>query len=503
METKGKSAENTCACGGSKTVTSYCQKCSQYICKDCHVTTHLGHDAEVVDLAEKATRFLWEYQRLLSTVSLISDRRQIHIKQESIKGIIEELKGRLARTKREFQEDVQKSLEGTLSYLPTSPLVREFERQKMELGGDPDNPVDNLREDLSKICSSLLHQIKDSKYESADKFLESKDLKKYQDELEQINRLSAGDMDYIRELGKLKRTSIQYSYNPMTILGMIRVNSEVKRPDRLIQIDREKNTLNIYHVKTKAVVKTQVNSSFIIPYRFVSIEAQGNLYLIGGDNDHNCYLRSVYLYDEIRGVLIALEEMTEARSRHALSSEGNLIFATGGENVNGVLSSCEQYDCKENGWKDLPRLHSRRCGHSSCAVDGHVYVGFGWDKDYLDSVERLKVDGGDSWQRFKVAKLDAPPLQICGMAAIGKHEVLVFGGYKEGEKLSNEVFAINVKENTWKRKREMPEEEAFIGSETKVLDGTVYSFGYTKGGMYSYDVRRDEWEFTEQSKLTS
>eukprot|EP00826_Nyctotherus_ovalis_P052176 TRINITY_DN6587_c0_g1_i11.p1 TRINITY_DN6587_c0_g1~~TRINITY_DN6587_c0_g1_i11.p1 ORF type:complete len:312 (-),score=87.32 TRINITY_DN6587_c0_g1_i11:171-1106(-) len=311
-------------------------------------------------------------------------------------------------------------------------------------------------------------------------------------------------MDYIRELGKLKRTSIQYSYNPMTILGMIRVNSEVRRPDRLIQIDRERNTLSIYHIKTKAVVKTEVNSSFIIPYRFVSIEAQGNLYLIGGDNDHSWYLRSVYLYDEIRGVLIALEEMTEARSRHALSSEGNLIFATGGENVNGVLSSCEQYDCKENAWRDMPRLNFKRCGHSSCVVDGHVYTGFGWDKEYLDSVERLKVEGGDSWERFKVARnQDVPSLQICGMAAIGKYDILVFGGYKDGEKLSNEVFVINTKENTWRRKKDMPKEEAFIGSEVKVADGTVYSFGYTKGGLYSYDVRRDEWEFTEQSELTS
>jgi len=502
MEAKDKNSENKCSCVSNKSISSYCQKCVQYICKDCHVTTHLGHDTEVIDLAEKATRFLWEYQKLSSVVNLIADRRQVHIKQESIKGMVEELKEKLAKAKRDLQEDVRKSLELTLSYLPTSPLVKDFERQKMELGGDPDNPVDNLKVELSKICSSLLHQIMKSEFESADKFLASKDLEKYQRELDKINELSSGDMEYIKELGKLKRTSIEYSYNPMRILGMIRVNTEIKKPDRLIQIDREKNTLGIYYIKTKAAVETQINSNIIIPYRFVSIEVLGNLYIVGGDNSHGYYLRSIYLYDEIRGVLIALEDMREARSRHSVCSRENKIFAIGGENVNGVLDSCEEYDCKENVWKNLPKLNQKRCGHSSCVVDEYVYVGFGWNEEYLNSIERLKIHHSDSWEKFKIGKKqDVPALQVCGMATISKHEILVFGGYKEGEVLNNETFIIDTKENDCKNQKATPEPEAFISSETKVIDGVVYSFGFKQGGLYAYNIKNDDWMLTEQGDL--
>lgn len=504
MESTKETAENKCSCPNNRNATSYCNKCKLYICKDCHVLNHIDHDSEVIDLAEKTTKFLGEYQKLSSAVNLISDRRQIHIKQESIKDIIEELKMRLIKTKKEFQEDIKKSLDGTLNYLPTSPLVKEFERKKMELGGEPDNPVDKLREELARICLDLLHKIMKDQYVSADKFLSSMDLKKYQEELERINELSSGDMDYIQELGKLKRTNIEYSYNPMTILGMIRVNTEVKKPDRVIQFDREKNSLNIYNIKTKSSTSTQVNSGFILPYRFISIEVASNVYLVGGDNNHGYYLKSIHLYDEIRGVLIALAEMFEARSRHSLSSHKDSIFAIGGENSTGVLNSCEQYDIKENVWKTFPRLHQRRCGHSSCVVDGHLYVGFGWDGEYLNSIESLNIEYGTAWSIVKLEKgRSLPALQIAGMIHIGTQEILVFGGYEEGEKLSTTSFVVNLKKNTWKKMKELAEGEAFIGSEAKKMGEMIYSVGYVKGGLYSYDIRRDVWNFTEQEKAFS
>ena len=57
---------------------------------------------------------------------------------------------------------------------------------------------------------------------------------------------------------------------------------------------------------------------FILPFRFVTIEAFNNVYLNGGDSDHGMFFRSHYLYDELRGTLISLAEMNEARSQHAL-----------------------------------------------------------------------------------------------------------------------------------------------------------------------------------------
>ena len=86
------------------------------------------------------------------------------------------------------------------------------------------------------------------------------------------------------------------------------------------------------------------------------IEAENNIYLIGGDNDNNYYLRSVYFYDEVREVLILISNMLVPRSRHSVTKMNNFLFVTGGENNEGVLNSCESYDLKNNTWNILPEL---------------------------------------------------------------------------------------------------------------------------------------------------
>lgn len=134
MEVRSKDAENKCATGDKKPVKSFCQKCKVYICTDCHVTKHIDHDAEVIDLAEKATRFLAEYQKLSRAAILMSDRRQVHIKDESIEAIVNDIKARLIKAKDALQGDINKSVDASAKYIIDSPLIQEFLRRKAELG---------------------------------------------------------------------------------------------------------------------------------------------------------------------------------------------------------------------------------------------------------------------------------------------------------------------------------------------------------------------------------
>eukprot|EP00826_Nyctotherus_ovalis_P056385 TRINITY_DN7599_c0_g1_i9.p1 TRINITY_DN7599_c0_g1~~TRINITY_DN7599_c0_g1_i9.p1 ORF type:complete len:265 (+),score=89.83 TRINITY_DN7599_c0_g1_i9:98-892(+) len=250
MKSASKAAENKCITGDGSKVKSYCQQCKVYICTDCLVAKHIDHDGEVIDLAEKATRYLAEYQRLARTAVLISDRRQLLIKNESISSIIDDLKKKILRAKDSLQTDLNKSLDTTIKYLPTGPIMKDFMRKKKELGGKPDDPLMKLKEELGKRCRNLLGLILEEHYESADKLLSPELLKNFEAEIQEMTQVTSGDKEFIQELCKLKKTDIHYTYNPMTVLGMIRLDSQVKKPERILQFNREKSLVMMYNIET-------------------------------------------------------------------------------------------------------------------------------------------------------------------------------------------------------------------------------------------------------------
>ena len=376
METKVKETTNLCSCKGKAPVRVYCQKCKAYLCEDCQVVKHLDHEQDIIDLAEKSTRFLAEYQKLSRAISLIADRRQVHIKDQSIDKIVEEIKSKLVKVGENCKKDIGKTTETTLKYIGTSPLIQGMALKKAELCMEADGPMLKLKGDIAKICSDLLHSISENKFESADRIISENKLQDYDEEVKKATDASANDNEFIQEVRKLKQTSVDYSYNPMALLGMIKVDSQIKKPNRIIQFDREKNVLNIFNIDTRKLTSTNLSIGFILPFRFVTVEINGSVYLCGGDNDHGVFLKSFYFYDELRGCLLPFCDMKEPRSRHALVGfeDKKQIFCIGGESANGPLSSCEYYDIQENLWKELPALIHARMWSFSLFIRRKNYI---------------------------------------------------------------------------------------------------------------------------------
>ena len=497
METK-KKVENACACDGKTAIKAYCQKCKVYICPDCHVSYHVDHDEQVVDLAEKSTRYLADYQKLFRTASLMADRRQVHIKEESIDSIINVIKGQLVKAKETLQGDINKTTENSLKGVERSPLVQEFVQRRAELVGKAGDPLGKIREELAAICKELLRDIAENKFESVDKRVSDEKLKSYEEEIKKLSKDSVKDLEFINELRKLKQTTVEYSYDPMAVMGMIKVQSAVRKPARIIQFDREKNALAIYNIETGKTYKTAINSGFIMPFRFVAAEVANKVYLNGGDNDHGHYLKSLYLYDELRGGLIPMANMQVARSRHAMVGveEHSLLYAIGGETATGVTRSSEIYDIKENAWKVGPELNEARCGMASCIAGKGIYAIGGWNESYLGSIEMLEI-GKDKWETVKLSKKHnaLKPVQSPGAVAISENEILIFGGYKEGEELSKDTYIFNIKAGTVEKGKDMAEAEAFISSEVKKIGDKCYAYGYVNGGLHTYDIEKREWTY--------
>ncbi len=483
----------------TKLIRYYCVTCGKYISSEAYVAEHVAH--EVTDLAEKCCRFLADFQRLSRAASLISERRQTHIKNEPIEKIAADIRAQILHTKSALRSDIDKSVDETAAHVQTSPVVRDLVRVKAEISGKEDEQLTSIKNELSEICKHLLSSISDSHYETADKLVDPEKLKTYETALKAITDKSGADMEFIQEIQRLKQTKVQYSYDPMAILGMVRVESAVAKPPRLVQIDRERGLLHMFMLKRKASVTAKLHVGFILPFRFVTAEAFGNLYVNGGDNDHDVFLKSHYMYDEFRGTLVPLAEMNSPRSRHALAATDSRLYAIGGENSAGVLSHCEYYDPQKNTWMPAPALNEPRCGLSACAVGKTLYVVGGWNQDYLMDVERLE---GAEWQSVKLGKkCPLKPVQVAGLSYLGGDNLLIFGGYREGETLSKEAFVLNTKSLAVTRKKDMLEEEAFLASETRKEGELVCAAGYAKGGVHNYDAEKDEWTLDERTLISA
>ena len=123
----------------------YCTPCKIYISTDTFVKDHLNH--ETIDLAEKSTRFLANYQKLSQMASLLANRRQVHIKDESIPKIMDEIRGKVLDAKINLQKDIGKSIEETANFLLNNPLVQEMSRKKAELAGKDDEELTEVKEE--------------------------------------------------------------------------------------------------------------------------------------------------------------------------------------------------------------------------------------------------------------------------------------------------------------------------------------------------------------------
>jgi len=472
--------ENRCSCNGKNYIKSYCQQCNVYICFDCNVKQHYDHN-KVIDLTEKCCRYLADYQKLNMNITLMNDSKEKHIKKELLDSIVNELKGNFTGTKKSLKQNTNDSSQAIYKDF----LAKEMVAKRAEKVKKDTVVLTQMKGEVSKICKTLRKCLAENKYESVDKLITEESLKDCEERTKKLSSDINEDISFLSELQKLKQPKVSYSYNPMSI---IKINTLISKPNRLVQFDCNKGIALIYNIDTQKTLVRTINHK--LPFRFVIIQANSNIYLSGGDNNQGHFLKSLHFYDEVGGELVEREGMKIGRSRHALVEiDGKLIYAIGGETESGITNTCEVYDIENNSWKTAPKLNEARCNLSACYALGKVYAIAGWNKYTLDSIETFKQD---SWVQIKLNKVG---LQCAGAVMKSSGQILIFGGYKEGEVLSKEVFTFDLTTHKIKRIKDLKEEDAFVSSEVQIVEGQVYGFGYTKGNIHVYNESKDEWKW--------
>ena len=118
--------------------------------------------------------------------------------------------------------------------------------------------------------------------------------------------------------------------------------------------------------------------------------ADGNCLITGGlDSGFTNVSGSVYMYNTESEVCVEKATLNQSRYTHALTYQGNYVYAIGGRSFNGVLDSCERYSINMNRWEKIASLNQERCTSPAIVFeDSFIYVFGGYEgSGRIDSIE--------------------------------------------------------------------------------------------------------------------
>ena len=100
--------------------------------------------------------------------------------------------------------------------------------------------------------------------------------------------------------------------------------------------------------------------------------------------------------------------------------DSKYVYVSGGKYYRGddEQASCYRYEIDNDLWQDAPSMNIARMGHSSCQLQGYLYVfgGNGSDKAENNSVEKLPIvsdpvqQAGKQWELIPESNLVNLPI---------------------------------------------------------------------------------------------
>ena len=169
---------------------------------------------------------------------------------------------------------------------------------------------------------------------------------------------------------------------------------------------------------------------------WVSIQVAGDLFQMrGGGNENSCrWIRAASLSQE------AAPEF-DGHGPRQLFALANLadryVAVTGGyiEQKSQHLYSSHRFDLQANRWEGLPNMKIHREGHSSCSIDGNLYVfcGINANKMPINSIEVLDdacsaLDLIQGWREIQVSEAILTPRWVPACVPVNEDQIAIIGG---------------------------------------------------------------------------
>ena len=263
---------------------------------------------------------------------------------------------------------------------------------------------------------------------------------------------------------------------------------------------------NFFHIPLKITLS--------IPGEFDSIIVNRIIYLAGGTYDNEKILNKFYQVDLFSQSLLPLNSMIHKRKNHVLTSyKTKLIYAVGGCNRHGTLSSCEIYNIPKNKWSILSSLNFPRAQASLCYITNFLYCFGGWNNKLVYKIERYNVLLESQWEVCNVKSVKGLSLnpnkkrirKICGrvtagIAPISHSEILIFGGYSNPSNLKT-CYKFDIQTRKIEELSNMIREDCFYQQKSLLIDNKIYAIGFDEVNLHIYDLATQKWKaFLQQSK---
>jgi N-acetylneuraminic acid mutarotase len=178
------------------------------------------------------------------------------------------------------------------------------------------------------------------------------------------------------------------------------------------------------------------------------------------------------------------------------------IYAIGSSLPNESMNKCEVYNVAKDEWTQVPNLNTKRNFHSSIAFHNrfiYVVAGFngGQRTNLIEKLDLKKVK-----MQWEILNLRVKEncnwicLEGCGLHAIAKDKILIFGGFTTSDQKTNECFIFNV--NTNEIEQEIIQTRTysnFYQRQPKLgSDGRLYCVETNTLDLHVYDLTRNKWD---------
>ena len=177
------------------------------------------------------------------------------------------------------------------------------------------------------------------------------------------------------------------------------------------------------------------------------------------------------------------------------------IYAIGGENQNGFLSSVEAYNLQTDIWKTVQPMSIPRSDTQTIVFDGKIYVFGGYisssnEPVCADSAERYDPKT-NYWETLKSMKQG----RVYHRVTVCNGKLYVIGGSEDGTVLPS-VESYDPQTEKWTEEASMPVARMHFG--VKTIGGKIYVFGGSGplsalDSVEMYDPSKKQW--TEKASM--
>jgi len=133
------------------------------------------------------------------------------------------------------------------------------------------------------------------------------------------------------------------------------------------------------------------------------------LFVVGGQSNYDTKgktaVDTVFRYDPRYNRWMKVQSMIEKRTFFLLSAIDGKLYAVGGRNAAGELSSVECYNPKNNQWQFVEKMMEPHYGHAGTVYNGKMYISGGITHDSFQKKLLCYDPQTDKWEQGYIKKL--------------------------------------------------------------------------------------------------